>query len=68
MLESIGELAAVRPHVHESARYTASEYRAYCEGYYAALGAATKVATLAVERFALATKARQAEGKRKRSA
>lgn len=68
MLHSISELTTVRPHVHETARYSAAEFELYREGYYAGLVAAMKVAELAVARFKLGTKTRRAAGKRKVSA
>lgn len=68
MLTSIRELTTVRPHVHDSARYSAVEFETYREGYYAGVVAAMKVAELAVKRFQLGTRTRRAAGKRKASA
>lgn len=49
LLHAVYELATVKPHIREDARFTAESWTVYCEGYYMALGWA-----LTVMRFVLA--------------
>lgn len=68
MLADIYDLATARPHLHDSARFSAAEYRAYAEGYYRGVAMALQVGELAVTNYQRVTNARRAETRRKRSA
>lgn len=65
---NITALTQARPHVHETARFSPKEFRAYQQGYYAGVVRAAQVAELAAEEFALRVKSLVAEARRKRSA
>lgn len=68
MLASIQELATARPHMGKSVNLSPADHRLYAAGYYAALGAALRVADLARERYTLATRTLRAERRRKKTA
>lgn len=68
MLESIRELTYARPHVHETAHFSAAEWRAYRAGYYMGLLKALEAAALGAERFRLRVKTLRAVARTKRSA
>ena len=54
--------------MHKTARYTTEQMRCYSEGYYFGVIMALRVAVLAIDRYRLATRARRAIVRRKRSA
>jgi hypothetical protein len=68
MLDSITDLTRVSPHLHENARYTPSELRAYQEGYYAGVVRAMEAADQGAKRFKLRVKTLAAVTRQKKSA
>lgn len=50
MVGAVVELANVKPHISDDARFTTVTWPSYCEGYYAALCAAVRVMKLAIDR------------------
>lgn len=68
MLDAIVDLTKAHPHLHTSARYTASELEAYHAGYYSGIVWSLRVADNAIRAFALLQAGRRARAKEKRSA
>lgn len=65
LLGAVYELSTVEPAEPEGRKYDATEWRFYSEGYYFALARSLKVMDLAVNRFAMYRRTRQAESRRR---
>lgn len=50
LMSAVYDLATVRPHQADDARYDAREWRAYCDGYYYALRMSLRAMELALVR------------------
>jgi hypothetical protein len=68
MLDAIVDLTKARPHMHKSARFTASELVAYQEGYYTGVVYSLRVAEEAIRRWAIGRKDRRAAAREKQRA
>jgi hypothetical protein len=63
---AVYDLLTAKPHEPDAARFTAEQFRVYREGYAMALTMALRVMELAGRRFALYTRTRQLESRRRR--